>query len=408
MHRVFSLVSVPAIALLLGACCGRGEKAMPIDRSKLHYFMESYEESRGQFILAAKVLKEKHRRVEIGFLPVRSEADRDLAIDYCLVPPKKKKCGLLVITCGIHGIEGLAGSAIMRMFMAEVLPDMDADRTGVLLVHGINPWGFKYLRRVTEHNVDLNRNFDVDKKLFSLKNEDYGKVDGDLLNPPETLDTRSPGYLFFPVKAARHIMKYGMDTLRRAILQGQYEFEKGIFFGGKDFEPQKAGLEKLLKRVTKGYPRVFSIDLHTGYGERGKLLFFPNPVKDNKNRKTVEDLFRGYRVDWGDAGGFYATTGDYTDYIGKLLRPGVVYIPMVIEYGTLDTHTTMGAIRSLKAVIVENQAFQHGGRTPADAEKARELFREAFFPSSPEWRSAVMGQTAEVLPVVIRRFEEMK
>ncbi len=64
---------------------------------------------------------------------------------------------------------------------------------------------------------------------------------------------------------------------------------------------------------------------------------------------------------------------------------------MVIESGPLDPHTTMGAIRSLKAVIVENQVFQHGGRTPADAEKARERFLEAFFPSSLEWRSAGMG-----------------
>ncbi len=36
--------------------------------------------------------------------------------------------------------------------------------TGALLIHALNPYGFAWTRRVTEDNVDLNRNFvDHDK-----------------------------------------------------------------------------------------------------------------------------------------------------------------------------------------------------------------------------------------------------
>ena len=34
-----------------------------------------------------------------------------------------------------------------------------AGRLGVVLVHGLNPYGFAHFTRTTENNVDLNRNF---------------------------------------------------------------------------------------------------------------------------------------------------------------------------------------------------------------------------------------------------------
>jgi hypothetical protein len=262
------------------------------------------------------------------------------------------------------------------------------------------------MRRVNETNIDLNRNFDVDKKLFSLKNEGYPILMG-LLNPAEKLGVRSPGYLFFPARAVYYIVKFGMGTLRQSILQGQYEFEKGIYYGGRDFSPQKAAIEKLIARSAKGATQVFVMDLHTGYGERNRLHYFPNPITDKRNRAAAERVFEGYQVDWGGSGDFYITTGDFTDYIEKLF-PEKTVIRMTSEYGTMDSQTTLGSIDSLKVTIMENQAFHYGGRSKSDVAKAKERFREMYYPSSELWRFEILRQTAEQFPVIFSRFSALK
>ena len=60
---------------------------------------------------------------------------------------------------GTHGVEGFCGSGAqidwLRRGEAASLPvDVAA-----LMVHAVNPYGFAWLRRVTEENIDLNRNW---------------------------------------------------------------------------------------------------------------------------------------------------------------------------------------------------------------------------------------------------------
>jgi hypothetical protein len=65
---------------------------------------------------------------------------------------------MLVLISGTHGVEGFAGSACqlaaVRLGLFGELPSDLA----VLMIHSINPYGFAFCRRVTESNVDLNRN----------------------------------------------------------------------------------------------------------------------------------------------------------------------------------------------------------------------------------------------------------
>ena len=397
-----AIVLVLAYAAALG-CSKSGDVAA--DGAKLGYYANTYEECRARFRNEAEALKRAYRGVEIVAIPVES-AGKGLTIDACMVPAQKEKAGLVIVSSGVHGIEGFAASAVQRMIMHEIVPKMDLSRTGVLFIHGVNPYGMKNERRVNEKNVDLNRNFDVDRKLFALKNEGYPVIK-DLLNPQEKLSVWSMGYVFFPVKAVYYIAKYGMGTLRASILKGQYEYPAGVYYGGKDFVPQKAPLEALITKSAAGYSRVFVMDLHTGYGERGKMHFFPNPVRIPKNLLATRKVFEGYQVDWGDSGDFYVTTGDFTDYIEKLF-PEKVVIRMTAEYGTMDSQTTMGSIRSLKITIMENQSFNRGGKSGSDVAEAKANFREMYFPSAPEWRSAIMKQTAADFPVLFKRFSELK
>jgi hypothetical protein len=66
---------------------------------------------------------------------------------------------LLILISGTHGVEGFCGSGCQVGYLADrVYEALPAD-AGVMLVHALNPFGFAWLRRVNEANVDLNRNF---------------------------------------------------------------------------------------------------------------------------------------------------------------------------------------------------------------------------------------------------------
>lgn len=75
---------------------------------------------------------------------------------------------LLILISGTHGVEGFCGSGCQVGYLTDrVYEALPADAR-VLLVHALNPFGFAWLRRVNEENVDLNRNFqDFNRSLPS-------------------------------------------------------------------------------------------------------------------------------------------------------------------------------------------------------------------------------------------------
>jgi hypothetical protein len=253
--------------------------------------------------------------------------------------------------------------------------------------------------------VDLNRNSDVDRALFSSKNEGYSRL-VEFLNPTEEVNMGSMGNRLFFIRSALKILQESMKSLRQSVLQGQYEFEKGIFFGGKEFEPQVRLIQSALAATISDYDAILGIDLHTGWGAKNTLHLFPNPVKNQDVRSAMESIFDGYQIDWGDTEDFYTTTGDFSDFIGKIV-PGKFYMPMSFEYGTMDSHTTMGSLRSLHNMIIENQGFHYGYKTKNDELEVKKRFREMYFPSSDEWRTAVIRQAREIFPPVIKRFQAL-
>ncbi|MFP3338959.1 DUF2817 domain-containing protein, partial [Micrococcus sp. SIMBA_131] len=90
---------------------------------------------------------------------------------------------VLFFTTGEHGIEGYAGAAVIQLFVENYLDQIDASKTGICLIHAINPWGMRHFRRVTENNVDLNRNYFYDENSIRRDvNKNYAK-ESDLFLP---------------------------------------------------------------------------------------------------------------------------------------------------------------------------------------------------------------------------------
>lgn len=372
----------------------------------LVYFQNSYGQCRKNFVLSADKIKKKFKNVIISKLVVESKIDPDLTINYCYVPAQKKFKRLLILSSGVHGIEGYMGSAVQQMFMEELIGNENVTDMGILLIHGMNPYGFKYNRRVSENNVDLNRNCSPDNGLYKTVNAGYSDLYS-MLNPKGKVSLTSVENVFFHIKAIRKIVQHSMKILRQAILQGQYQYPEGLYFGGNALEPSIKAVTPLLKEVAENYEIVFNLDLHTGYGARGTLHLFPNPVEDERIKQDLKNIFSGNHIDWGEDDDFYTVTGDFSTYIGKVLS-GKYYLPMAFEFGTLDSQTTMGSIKSLHNMIVENQGFHHDYKTRKDELKIKSDVLEMYYPSSKNWRSKAIQDARKMLSQAVKKFESIE
>ncbi len=376
-----------------------------INPENLTYFKGTYLDCRKSFLDEAQKQKDLYKGVEISYLPVESNIDPDLNIDYCYIPAQTSLNRLFIMTSAVHGVEGYAGSAVQQMFLREIIKDINLDEMGVLIIHAINPFGFKNYRRVTENNVDLNRNCSEESDLYLSENKGYDELNS-FLNRKQKVSLTSFGDFFFPINAIQKILKYSMGTLRQAVLQGQYQHEKGVYYGGQDLEPSIKAVTPLIQQIAENYKLVFSIDLHTGYGENGTLHLFPSPLKDEKKKAKIESVFSGSRIDWGDSDDFYTVTGDFTSFLGRAL-PEKDYLTMTFEFGTLDTQTTMGSIKALHNVMAENQGIHYGYKTRKDEIKVKSRFLEGYYPSSEAWRSKVIEDSRSVLSQALKKYAKI-
>ena len=88
-----------------------------VDPSKLTFFYETYAENRNQFRQLASSLKSNIKNVEISKLLVKNNLESDLSIDTVYIPTQSNSNKLVIISSGIHGVEGFTGSAVQQYFM---------------------------------------------------------------------------------------------------------------------------------------------------------------------------------------------------------------------------------------------------------------------------------------------------
>lgn len=364
-------------------------------------FPNSYESARDSFRVIAGRLALAYENVQFKEIVVPCTFDDNLTLGVCYIPAQGDGQNLLILSSGVHGVEGYVGHAAQMLFINEFLNSNLLENMGVLLIHSINPYGFKYNRRVSENNVDLNRNSSLTDELYSRVNDGYPKV-YNFINPSDKVNIKSFVNRFFILKAANEIRKASIPVLRQAILQGQYQFPEGLYFGGQRLEPQIDSLKAVIASITEPYQTIMAIDLHTGYGERGRLHFFPNPI-EKERRLKLEAMYEGYEIDWGDTGDFYTTTGDFVDFIDAICA-GKEFYPMSFEYGTLNSQTTLGSMKSLHIMILENQGNSYGYKSPKDSIRVVNDLLEMYNSKSESWRNYIMEQTQEVFEKVLPRF----
>src|SRR4051812_22058337 len=130
----------------------------------------SYREAREDFLDAARAAG---TRMTSTVHPERGLDDEELFVDVAEIGPADA-ADVVVVVSGTHGVEGYLGSALQRRHLAS-LDAGGASGPAIVFVHALNPYGFSWVRRVNEDNVDLNRNF-VDWSLPLHENVEYAEL----------------------------------------------------------------------------------------------------------------------------------------------------------------------------------------------------------------------------------------
>jgi predicted deacylase len=300
-----------------------------------------------------------------------------------LTNPKK----ILVITTGQHGAEGIVGSAILKLFLKEYLFRLDPQDTGLLLVHAINPWGMEHNRRVNPNNVDLNRNFLSGETTFTQAgNQSYRQLNT-FFNPKHSLRGGIGAKMKFYSRLIRILFSPGEAVLRAGFLGGQYEFPQGVYFGGQQIEEETRVMMRLLREVVQEYSHILHLDMHSGYGPRYQMSLVNSTLEPRSSQELQQAFYYPLAVST-TPDEFYSMQGDMIEWLYQLVQnefPEKQLFATAFEFGTFGD-TLLAGLRSLRAIISENQLYWHGAASDGAARKARTEFSELFCPTEKSWR----------------------
>src|SRR6185295_16210364 len=191
--------------------------------AELTAFSDSYADARRKFVDAArragaKLTSYKHPSE-------RGPGGEALYLDVSVLGPGTAS-RVFVVGSGTHGIEGYSGSAAQRAWLRSK-PRLPKD-TAVVFFHAHNPWGFAHKTRVTEENVDLNRNF-IDFGRPKRANPGYEEVHR--IITPQRWDEASVATVFERLAEFKRLV--GEQAFSDAFNGGQYTHPDGIYYGGE-------------------------------------------------------------------------------------------------------------------------------------------------------------------------------
>jgi hypothetical protein len=341
-------------------------------------FAEDYAGARRLFLSAAETAGAP---VTSHVNPSRGPKGEELATDVAWIGPQDAP-NVVTVLSGTHGGEGFCGSGIQVDWLRSGGPSRLPRGTAVLMLHGVNPFGFSWLRRVTEEGVDLNRNWvDFGQKL--PENPDYTK----LLDAWIPDDYSEAGLKAADAKIAEYGKIHGPRALTIARSQGQYDHPEGMFYGGTGPTWARRTQEQVIRDFHLADRKIVAgLDMHTGLGQYG----FGEPLchhpAGSMQLKRVRDWW-GESVSEPAAGTgisiprFGLTTHGWNRLVGEPLSF------VTLEYGTYSNEVVYGALRHDQWLHTRGKAIDWD--SPETRAIKAEL-RRAFYPDTDSWRELVL------------------
>ena len=344
-------------------------------------FSKSYAEARQKFLAAAA---QAGLKVESHIHPEKGRDGEELAMDVVREGPANAK-HVLLVSSACHGVEGYCGSGVQidALRSAEWHKAVAQSGVAVVYVHALNPHGFSHVRRVTQENVDLNRNFhDFSQPLPD--NTAYKEVQHLLLPeqwPPNEANQQ---------ETMAYIAQHGMPKLQAAVSQGQHHDPKGLFFGGQGPTWSNQTIRKVLRQHGGQAQKFAWIDLHTGLGPSGvgERIY----AGDN----DAQAIARA-RQWWGNITSIYDGTSSSAFLTGLMWMsvkdecPQAEYTGIALEYGTLPMNDMLMALRA------DHWLHLHPEASDELKKSIKAQIFNAFYTDTDEWRTQIITQAREAM-----------
>jgi len=292
----------------------------------------------------------------------------------------------LILLSGVHGTEGFAGSACQ----IECMKRFDFDGLRIVMIHAVNPYGFSYSTRVNENRVDLNRNFSrvyppEHNALYSQLHADFVRFAGaGIATPPD----RAIIDRWFDKWEGR----LGSEGLAGVIFGGQYRYDDGLYFGGRERQPSVKLLDRIIdEHRIGGATRALTIDFHTGLGPSGHGELLYSGARGAASHGPAE-LWLGETVTCTDTlenlSQMTSTTNvamfgraDFAEQVGFA----------ALEYGTVP-------VRDVVAALCGDMWLRNNPAVGGDkAAAVRMQTRNAFYVQTPAWESAVLTRAVQLV-----------
>lgn len=328
-------------------------------------FSPDYRSARDRFRDAAR---HAGATLDALLLQARGPLQEILTIDIARLGERGAR-RILLHTSGLHGVEAFAGSAVQLATLAN--PPALPGGCELVLVHVLNPYGMAWLRRANENNVDLNRNFLRAHERWDGAPMLYPRLDP-LLNPPS-----APVRDGFWLRLALLAMRHGPRAVRQAIAEGQYEFPRGLFFGGKSLEPGPRLYLDWLRQNFAQATHLFALDFHTGLGRSGESTLILEPGTGATPASALAGALGNRLVDPATGDAVFRIRGGMGGVLPQVL-PGARIDFLLQEIGT---HPTLAVLQALRDENRCHYFSAAGIRHPAKL-----ALLDALSPASVTWR----------------------
>ncbi|WP_235420829.1 M14 family metallopeptidase [Jeotgalibacillus soli] len=362
------------------------------------YFATNYEESRAAFRSHLEKIKELWPDAQLTTEKIGQEKDN--TIDMIYSEARTTNDQVLFFTSGEHGIEGYTGAAVIHLFTDEYLSKLNPETTGICLIHALNPWGMRHFRRVTENNVDLNRNYFLDRSSVPVDVNKHYENEAALFLPAGKITSLKAEKKKLHAQLVKALAAEGYSGITEAKGMGQFQFEKGVYYGGAFEEDSAIFLKKVQKKLLQTFQRIIHMDWHTALGPSNEITMVMSEI-DSREAEEMKDKYGLKNIQKFSP---HDVKGDSTNYFHEIKNqdfPERYLFSALFEFGTFGTDKK-AELREFMTIILENHLYWDGAENEDDIENILNEFRAMFYPVDKKWLQDVVKQARLGIEGVLR------
>ena len=368
-----------------------------------------YKLSRERFLDSCSMISGHKELLRFEFPYI--DADREtMTTEYLRIGDRNLKKWLM-ISSGTIGLDLFIGSEIQTNFLKNLAfksISLPKD-VGLLLIHGVNPWGAAWLRPGNVNNVVLDFNCSTNFELLKKAEE----KDEKLLKLQKTYkfcekSINPIGFKFettLLTKILFYYIRFGPPRFYEALKVYQRHNLVGLNYGGKDLQRELKALEKNVhSMLPESFSELVHIDIQTGTSWRqkhyikaedpGSLAWFKSlnslPAALQAPFEEPVSVISGLKDSWGMNNSFIAGT--------YMISASGAHRRYMAQRDENIFHNTK--------IWIENWSRDEQSFWPTDSyteSKHKRRLLKHYYPKSPSWHLISIQNSEKLLASILNK-----